>query len=114
MSGRHRDLTVLVPLVAGADGAARLEQAGIIPVIEGDGVRLEEPFPTSTLFEEFKDYDFYLEDRPVRIDSVQVRNDRMPAGVFWIPALLLLGLVAWLQYRSEEHTSELQSLMRIS
>lgn len=100
MTGRHRDLTVLVPLgEAGADGTARLEQAGIIPVAEGDQVRLEEPFPTSPLFEEFKDYDFYLEDRPVRIDSVQVRNDRMPAGVFWIPALLLLGLVAWLQYR---------------
>ncbi|MEO3432488.1 TRAP transporter permease [Inquilinus sp. CAU 1745] len=107
MTGRPRDLTVLVPLgEAGADGATRLEQAGIIPVVEGDQVRLEEPFPTSPLFEEFKDYDFYLEDRPVRIDSVQVRNDRMPAGVFWIPALLLLGLVAWLQYRRKAHSPE--------
>src|SRR3546814_16715000 len=48
MSGRHRDLTVLVPLEAGADGMARLEQAGIIPVIEGGGVRLVEPFPTNS------------------------------------------------------------------
>src|SRR3546814_18713417 len=76
---------------------ARLEQAGIIPVIEGDGVRLEEPFPTSALFEEFKDYDFYQEYRPVRIDSVQARNDHVPDGVAWYPALLLLGLVDWPQ-----------------
>src|SRR3546814_2744514 len=35
-------------------------------------------------------------------------------GVINLPAMLIAGLVTWLLVRSEEHTSELQSLMRLS
>jgi hypothetical protein len=45
-----------------------------------------------------KDFDFYG-DQPVTLVSVQVPNDRLPREVFWIPALVLLGLVLWVQYR---------------
>src|SRR3546814_4221401 len=35
-------------------------------------------------------------------------------GIVNLPALVIALLVTWLLMRSEEHTSELQSLMRIS
>jgi Domain of unknown function (DUF3394) len=43
------------------------------------------------------DFDF-------EITSVLVTNDRPPQELVWIPALLLLGLIVWLQRRRQ--TSE--------
>ena len=41
-------------------------------------------------------FDFYGDD-PVQIASVQATADQLPKELIFIPALLLLGLVAWLQ-----------------
>ena len=61
-----------------------------------------EPLPGSPLFEKIgKKFDFYADD-PVVISEVQVRADRVRKEVFYIPALLLLGLVVFLQTRRRD------------
>ncbi|MFX4221028.1 MAG: DUF3394 domain-containing protein [Thalassobaculum sp.] len=44
------------------------------------------------------DFDFYA-DNPVRIAEIHVAVERLPKEIFYIPALLLLGLVIVLQRR---------------
>ncbi len=46
------------------------------------------------------DFDFYA-DVPVALAGVEVPAARLPAQIFYIPALLLLGLVILLQRRRQ-------------
>ncbi|TKT82685.1 TRAP transporter permease [Aquamicrobium sp. LC103] len=84
----------------GEPGEARFERAtGMTALIEGDAVVLEEPIDLNSLAGRMlESMDFYG-DQPVRITAVEVTADRMPAEIFYIPALLLLGLVAFSQRR---------------
>ncbi|MEM1399434.1 MAG: TRAP transporter permease [Pseudomonadota bacterium] len=92
--------TLLVPLGPKDDGLARLDGAGLT-VLEMDGVAvLEEPFAGTQFFAELADYDFYG-DQPVEIAIVQEERERMPKEIFYIPALLVLGLVVMLQRRRQ-------------
>lgn len=97
-TGEPREMVLIVPLGAKGSGAARLARAGLQPVVEGDAVRLEEPMPATPLSRHLRDYDFYA-DQPVRVVALQAQVSQPPKEVFWIPALLLLGLVLWLQWR---------------
>jgi len=36
--------------------------------------------------------------------TIQLPNQRMPKQVFFIPAIMLLGLIAWLQWRRRGNT----------
>ncbi|KUJ86161.1 C4-dicarboxylate ABC transporter [Ruegeria marisrubri] len=95
-SGKLRESHVTLTIGEGADGAARLEAQGLL-VFEEDGMlKLEEPFPGTPLFETLGNYDFYG-DEPVRIVSVLERAEGLPKELMFIPALLLLGLIAFLQ-----------------
>ncbi len=86
-----------------ADGAARFESAGY-KLMEEDGKVLFDGFTWN-----FKDKDLkqrFAEqftvgdpDNPLVIDGVQTPRERMPKEVFYIPALLLLGLIIFLQRR---------------
>jgi hypothetical protein len=51
-------------------------------------------------FTPFSMFDFYG-DEPVEIVTVQTETERMPKEIFYIPALLLLGLVIGLQRRRQ-------------
>ncbi|KFB10909.1 TRAP transporter permease [Nitratireductor basaltis] len=85
---------------AGTDGQARFEQAIGLPVrIENGIVILDEPMDMNSLAgKTLSNMDFYM-DEPVQITAVEVSAERMPREVFYIPALLLLGLVVFLQRR---------------
>ena len=88
--------TVVANLAAGEDGASRLD-AGGLTIFEDEGKAIvEEPFVNTPFFQDFQMFDFYG-DEPVEITTVQVVNERMAKEIFYIPALLLLGLVVMMQ-----------------
>lgn len=91
-----KNLTVplIVPDVEGAD--ARLDALGFVLVPEGGVLRIDEPSFGSDLSDSLSSFDFYGDD-PVAISSVSVAADQMPKELIFIPALLLLGLIAFLQ-----------------
>jgi hypothetical protein len=93
-----KDLTVplTVPEVEGAD--ARLNALGFVIVPEDAIQRLDEPMFGSELGSSLESFDFYGDD-PVQIASVQATADQMPKELIFIPALLLLGLIALMQSR---------------
>jgi len=82
------------------DGKTRLANAGLLVIEEGGKALLEEPIIGSQFFTTFQALDFYG-DVPVQIVTVQVENERMPKELFYIPALLLLGLVIAMQRRRQ-------------
>lgn len=85
---------------AGRDGETRFEEAIGLPVrIENGIVILDEPLDMNSLAgRALSSMDFYA-DEPVQITAVEVSTERMPREVFYIPAVLLLGLVVFLQRR---------------
>jgi len=92
--------TVAVVLEEGADASSRLEAAGLTIFVDGDVAAVDEPFAGTPFFQEFSDYDFYG-DTPVQVDVIQTPASRLPKELFYIPALLLLALVVWLQRRRQ-------------
>ena len=98
-TGETTSTTLLVPLGDMKESAERLSDAGLIVLREEGMLRIEEPFPGTTIFEKIGNmFDFYA-DQPVVIDHLKQPTDRMPKEVFYIPALVLLGLVILLQRR---------------
>jgi len=92
--------TVALILEDGDDAESRLEAAGLTVMIDDGVATVDEPFPGTPFFQEFADYDFYG-DNPVEVQIIQTPAERFPKEVFYIPALLLLGLVMWLQRRRQ-------------
>ena len=93
-------ITVMADLGPSGDGLARLEHAGLL-VLEEDGkAKLEEPLAGTKFFTKFQMFDFYG-DEPVEISLVELDAERMMKEVFYIPALLLLGIVILFQRRRQ-------------
>jgi len=93
--------TTLVMAIEGAGNAAeRIDASGLLLIPEGDTVRLDEPMFGTDTAETLADFDFYA-DEPVRLAAVQTPQQRLPEQVFYIPALLLLGLVIVMQRRRQ-------------
>ncbi len=82
-------------------GAERAEAEGLVPMPEEDRMILDEPMPGTPHDDEFMNFDFYDPDIPVEVTNVQIPADRMPQEVFYLPALLLLGIVIALQRRRQ-------------
>ena len=107
---------ILLNMGKKADGETRFQNAGI-NVLEEDGKIIFDGFAWN-----FKDKDLKERmqkefamgdpDNPLVIEQVFKNNDRMPKEVFYIPALLLLGLIIFLQrrrHRNYDPDSEAQS-----
>ena len=93
-------ITLLANLGSEGDAAAKLKSAGL-PTIDGDDiVQLDEPFAGTPFFSTMQMFDFYG-DAPVVIEQLQLPATRMPKEIFYIPALLLLGLVVLMQRRRQ-------------
>jgi len=92
--------TVAVVLEAGDDASSRFDAAGLTINIDDGVAVVDEPFAGTPFFQEFAGYDFYG-DAPVVIQTVQEPASRLPKEIFYIPALLLLGLVVLLQRRRQ-------------
>ncbi len=93
-------LTILADLGEAGDGESRLENAGLTVTMDEQGAALEEPFAGTSFFQTLQMFDFYA-DPLVRIDKIQIPAERMHKEIFYIPALLLLGFVIWLQRRRQ-------------
>ncbi len=94
--------TTLSLTVPEGDEQARIDETGLMlrPDAETPGT-LEEPMFGTDIQEDLSNFDFYSDD-PVRISEVLApNNDRLPAQIFYIPAILLLGLVIVLQRRRQ-------------
>lgn len=93
-------LTILADLGEAGDGMTRLEQAGLTVVMDETGAVLEEPFAGTAFFQTLQMFDFYA-DPLVRVEKVQIPAKRIVKEVFYIPALLLLGIVVLWQRRRQ-------------
>ncbi|MGX0902657.1 TRAP transporter 4TM/12TM fusion protein [Roseovarius sp. MBR-79] len=96
MSGQPKETTLVLSVTSDADGATLLQEFGLVLVPEGDRVLLEEPSFSSPFAETMQGYDFYG-DEPVIIVSVKAPVDQWPQELMFIPALVLLALIALLQ-----------------
>jgi TRAP transporter 4TM/12TM fusion protein len=96
ITGDPKDTTLVLTKKEGLDGAAMLQEYGLA-LMEGDGnVLLEEPMFGTPFSETMQGFDFYGDD-PVVIQSVKAPVNQWPQELIFIPALVLLGLVALLQ-----------------
>ena len=82
-----------------AEAVKRLRDAGLTVNVEDGQAKVEEPLPQTPFFEKIgKSFDYYG-DEPVVIAEIKKETERTPKEIFYIPALLLLGLVIMLQLR---------------
>jgi hypothetical protein len=110
-TGEIASTTILVNLEDANDAAERLRNAGLTVIIESGRAIIEEPFPGTPYFESLgKSFDYYADD-PVQIAEVRQPAERMAKEVFYIPAVLLLVLIMFLQKRRarEEHGAEVEA-----
>ncbi|WP_375261068.1 TRAP transporter permease [Palleronia sp.] len=88
-------------LVPEGDTDTRMGATGLMLRPGAPAAALDEPMFGTPLQERLSNFDFYAEE-PVRISEVLAPNEhRWPAQIFYIPALLLLGLVIVLQRRRQ-------------
>jgi hypothetical protein len=92
--------TTLVLTVDETDPGQRLDATGLWLMPDGDVMAMDEPMLGTPFADDLGGFDFYGAD-PVVILEVQERAERLPAQLFFIPALLLLGLVIFMQRRRQ-------------
>ncbi|WP_172331951.1 TRAP transporter permease [Mangrovicoccus sp. HB161399] len=94
IGGRHVSSIFLLPLgPAGDDGAARLSQAAGLDLMARDGQVVVDMIAFGGPAEKLGiDFDW-------RVTHVDMENERLPKELFYLPAFLLLGLVAAIQRR---------------
>ena len=98
-TGEITSTTILVNLGEPQDAVERLRKAGLTVTVDGGSAVIEEPFPGTPFFESIgKSFDYYG-DEPVLIAEVKTPAERMPKEVFYIPAVVLLALIIFLQKR---------------
>jgi len=91
-----KETTLVVTVGKEAGGAARLDATGLL-VMEEDGVvKMEEPMFGTPFADTLQSFDFY-DDDPVTLTALRVPQAQLPQELIFIPALLLLAGVAWLQ-----------------
>jgi TRAP transporter 4TM/12TM fusion protein len=98
LDGKFVSRMVQLPLGDGPDGEARLREAGLEVRIEDGKVLADNVGFGSPAQEVGIDFDW-------EIVNLQARADRPPKHLMFIPALALLGLIAWLQLRRRGPTA---------
>ncbi|MGF1475717.1 MAG: TRAP transporter permease [Geminicoccaceae bacterium] len=88
--GEPKPMTLLMPVPEGGSGEERLEAAGLA-LVERDGDLVVDNAAFDSIGEKAGfDWDQVIE-------TVQVPQDQLPKELMFIPALLILGFIAWLQ-----------------
>ena len=101
-TGEITSTTILVPTGNQAEAVDRLQAAGLNVMVEDGRALIEEPFPGTPFFESIgKSFDYYG-DEPVEVDVIRSEKERLPKEVFYIPAVLVLGIVYWVQRRRKQ------------
>ncbi len=89
---KTRATTINVELKKGKNGADRLKKSGLTITLKDGKAVMDEPQPGTPFFQLSQQFDFYG-DAPVTVVKAYEPASRMPKEVFYIPALLLLGVV---------------------
>ena len=107
-SGEMKETTLVLKIVGDGSGSDRLTEFGLLLMEEDGAVKLDEPMFGTPFADTMQGFDFYADD-PVVIASVKAPADQFPKEIMYIPALLLLGLVALAQRRRQrkEPTGEM-------
>jgi len=92
--------TTLVLTVDDTPAAQQVAGTGLFLMPDGERMAMDEPMPATAYSDVLRSFDFYG-DTPVEIVSVERPNDRFPQELFYIPALLLLGVVILFQRRRQ-------------
>ncbi len=95
-TGELKDTTLVLDVPAGGTGDERLEGFGLSLMEDGENVVLEEPIFGTPFADTLSSFDFYA-DEPVTLATVQAPKSQMPKELVFIPALVLLGLIALMQ-----------------
>jgi len=90
------DTTVVVTVGEEEGGAARLDAMGLLLIPEDGLIKLEEPLFGSPVADDLDIFDYYG-DEAVRLTEVSLPSSQPPKQLIYIPAMLLLGLIAFLQ-----------------
>ncbi|WP_171234211.1 TRAP transporter permease [Ruegeria sp. HKCCA6837] len=90
------DTTVVVTVGEEEGGAARVEAMGLLLFPEDGLVKLEEPLFGTPVADDLGNFDYYG-DEAVRLNSVSLPSSQPPKQLIYIPAMVLLGLIALLQ-----------------
>ncbi len=98
-TGEITHTTLLVPLGDVSEASERLSNAGLVVVKEDGLVRIEEPFPGTTLFQKIGDMFDYYSDAPVHLNHIKEPADRIAKEIFYFPAVVILGFVLFNQHR---------------
>ncbi|MGP3698595.1 TRAP transporter permease [Rhodobacter sp. NSM] len=99
-SGRSTTLTVVHTVDEEAPETGRAEAAGLLLLPEEGRLYMDEPMFGTDYQQRLQGFDFYGTER-VEVTALQSPADRPPKQLFYIPALLLLGLVIALQRRRQ-------------
>ena len=92
LDGKHVKKTVKLPLGGSGTGKDRLMETGVELAFNDDKVLLDNVVFGSAAQEAGLDFDW-------EILNVEVESDRLPKQLMFIPALLLLGFLRFLQHR---------------
>ncbi|MCV6825102.1 MULTISPECIES: TRAP transporter permease [Halocynthiibacter] len=95
-TGEPKSSTLQVDITTDGDADSRLEEFGFMLMEDNGQILMEEPMFGKPISDSMANFDFYA-DMPVTITAVQVPQEQMPKEIIFIPALLLLGLIALLQ-----------------
>ena len=98
IEGRQIDKTVMLPLGAAGSGEDRLFEAGLELLFDDGKIIVDNVVFGSTAERQKIDFDF-------EIVSVEVESDRPAKQWFYLPALLVLGLIIMLQRGRREPTA---------
>ena len=100
--------TILTMLIEGG-AVDRLNTSGLLIQPDGEIAQVEEPSLGMPLFQELSGLEFYA-DRSVRLDAAFIEIKNRPAQeLFYVPALLLLGVVVWRQRQRYRVTKRQES-----
>ncbi|AUQ70495.1 TRAP transporter permease [Phaeobacter inhibens] len=95
-TGEQKTTTLILPVADGGDGQAQVDAFGLMLLPEDGVVKLDEPMFGTPAQSGMDSFDFYG-DEPVRLLSVQAPANQLPKELIFIPALLLLAMIAFLQ-----------------
>ena len=97
--------SLILNMGAAGDGETRFTQSGLT-VLEEDGKAVIDGLTWDSKLKHLdKLFTMGDPDKPLLIDTVLLKRDRLPKELFYIPALLLLGLIIFLQ-RSRHRNRE--------
>ncbi|MEP1964738.1 TRAP transporter permease [Tateyamaria sp.] len=94
-SGEVKETTLVLPVGAGS-ADERMTASGLLLLEEDGVVKMDEPSFGSPFSDTLSSFDFYA-DEPVQIATVNAPANQMPKELIFIPALIFLCFIAFLQ-----------------